>query len=45
VVRYDAEGLHNEFGPRFHLLESSKQIHHTPFGTAQQFLYCYCRLE
>jgi 2-polyprenyl-3-methyl-5-hydroxy-6-metoxy-1,4-benzoquinol methylase len=45
VVRYDAESLHNEFGVRFRLVESSKELHQTPFGTTQQFLYCYCRLE
>jgi hypothetical protein len=45
VVRYDAESLHNEFGKRFRLLESSKQLHHTPFGTLRQFLYCWCRME
>lgn len=44
VMRYDAESLHGEFGARFRLLESSKQMHTTPFGTTQQFLYCYCRL-
>ncbi|HZP63421.1 MAG TPA: class I SAM-dependent methyltransferase [Terriglobales bacterium] len=45
VVRYDAESLHREFGVHFRLLESSKELHRTPFGTIQQFLYCYCRLE
>ena len=45
VVRYDAESLHEEFGTRFRLVESSKELHETPFGTIQQFLYCYCRLE
>jgi len=45
VVRYDAPSLHNEFGPRFHLIESSKELHRTPFGTVQQFLYCYCSVE
>jgi 2-polyprenyl-3-methyl-5-hydroxy-6-metoxy-1,4-benzoquinol methylase len=45
VVRYDAESLHGEFGERFRLVESSKELHQTPFGTTQQFLYCYCRLE
>ena len=45
VVRYDAEALHEEFGTRFRLVESSKELHETPFGTIQQFLYCYCRLE
>jgi 2-polyprenyl-3-methyl-5-hydroxy-6-metoxy-1,4-benzoquinol methylase len=45
VVRYDADSLHNEFGARFRLVESSKEVHQTPFGTTQQFLYCYCRAE
>ena len=45
VVRYDATSLHDEFGKSFRLLESSKQLHQTPFGTIQQFLYCWCKLE
>src|ERR1700687_1166036 len=45
VVRYDAESLHEQFGVRFRLLGSSKELHRTPSGTAQQFLYCYCKVE
>ena len=45
VVRYDAESLHDQFGPRFRLVESLKELHQTPFGGSQQFLYCYCRVE
>jgi len=45
VIRYDAESLHDQFGMRFRLVESSRELHHTPFGSAQQFIYCYCRLE
>src|SRR5678816_4949557 len=45
VVRYDAETLHSEFGVHFRLLDSSKELHHTPFGTVQQFLYCFCRVK
>jgi 2-polyprenyl-3-methyl-5-hydroxy-6-metoxy-1,4-benzoquinol methylase len=45
VVRYNAESLHDEFGVRFRLVESSKEMHQTPFGRTQQFLYCYCRLD
>ena len=45
VVRYDAESLHREFGVHFRLLESVKELHQTPFGTIQQFLYCHCRIE
>jgi 2-polyprenyl-3-methyl-5-hydroxy-6-metoxy-1,4-benzoquinol methylase len=44
AARYDAESLHGEFGERFRLISSSKEVHQTPFGTTQQFLYCYCRL-
>ena len=45
VVRYDADSLHGEFGGRFRLVESSEELHSTPFGTTQQFLYCYCQVE
>ena len=45
VARYDAGSLHGEFGERFHLVESSQELHHTPLGTTQQFLYCYCRVN
>jgi 2-polyprenyl-3-methyl-5-hydroxy-6-metoxy-1,4-benzoquinol methylase len=45
VVRYDAESLHKEFGVHFNLLDHSEELHRTPFGTVQQFLYCLCRVE
>jgi hypothetical protein len=45
VLRYDADALHGEFGAYFTLLGSSKELHQTPFGTIQQFLYCYCRVD
>ena len=45
VMRYEAESLHREFGARFRPIECSKEVHHTPFGTTQQFLYCYCRID
>jgi len=45
VIRYDAESLHEQFGVRFRLVESSKELHRTPFGTTQQFLFCYCKVE
>jgi len=45
VVRYDADSLHEQFGARFQLVDSVKELHQTPFGTMQQFLYCYCRIE
>ena len=45
VIRYDADSLHGQFGVRFRLEESSKELHRTPFGTTQQFVYCYCKVE
>jgi 2-polyprenyl-3-methyl-5-hydroxy-6-metoxy-1,4-benzoquinol methylase len=43
VMRYDPESLHEEFGDRFDLVDSTHETHHTPFGTEQKFIYCYCR--
>ena len=43
VVRYNAQSLHSEFGESFALLHQEKEAHHTPFGTVQQFVYCYCK--
>ena len=43
VTRYDSQSLHNEFGTDFELLDSTREEHHTPFGTDQKFIYCYCR--
>ena len=43
VIRYDAQGLHDEFGARFVLVDSGTELHATPFGTTQQFLYCLCK--
>ncbi|MGH9692309.1 MAG: class I SAM-dependent methyltransferase [Candidatus Acidiferrales bacterium] len=39
AMRYDAESLQNQFGVRFRLVESSKELHYTPEGNTQQFLY------
>jgi ubiquinone/menaquinone biosynthesis C-methylase UbiE len=43
VMRYAPEELHSEFGEAFTLLAHEEQLHHTPFGTDQQFIYCMCR--
>ncbi|MGA9883321.1 MAG: class I SAM-dependent methyltransferase [Candidatus Acidiferrales bacterium] len=45
VVRYDAEQLHGEFGAHFRPVESREELHATPAGKLQQFLYCLCRVE
>lgn len=44
VTRYDAETLHDVFGGDYCLIDSATELHDTPFGTTQQFLYCYCKL-
>jgi 2-polyprenyl-3-methyl-5-hydroxy-6-metoxy-1,4-benzoquinol methylase len=45
VRRYDSESLHGEFGKRFRLIDSLSEIHETPSGTTQQFLYRFCVIE
>jgi SAM-dependent methyltransferase len=45
VARYDADALHDEFGGQFRLIESSTNVHTTPWGSPQQFVYCFCKLE
>ncbi|MGZ8256998.1 MAG: class I SAM-dependent methyltransferase [Gallionella sp.] len=44
VMRYAANELHAQFGEAFTLIKHVKESHHTPSGTVQQFLYCYCRV-
>jgi 2-polyprenyl-3-methyl-5-hydroxy-6-metoxy-1,4-benzoquinol methylase len=41
IVRYSSGSLQAEFGDRFQLLETSTELHQTPFQTTQQFLYCH----
>lgn len=43
VVRYDADGIHAAFGDAFEKLSSDEEAHQTPWGSEQQFVYCYCR--
>lgn len=43
VMRYSPESLHSEFGEDFEVVDSTRETHHTPFGTEQKFIYCYCR--
>ncbi|MGK0149622.1 class I SAM-dependent methyltransferase [Pseudomonas putida] len=43
VKRYNIEDLHATFGVEYELLGHAKEDHHTPFGTVQKFIYCYCR--
>ncbi len=43
VVRYSPDTMHDEFGNSFELIKSIGETHQTPFGTMQDFVYCYCR--
>lgn len=45
VVRYDASSMHAEFGRGFRLIDHLSEDHQTPFGTVQQFVWCFCRVE
>ncbi|HEX5363975.1 MAG TPA: class I SAM-dependent methyltransferase [Gallionella sp.] len=43
VMRYRPDELHAEFGEAFSLLHHEKELHQTPSGAMQCFVYCYCR--
>jgi len=45
VVRYSADDLHGEFGSSFERVESYEEVHRTPWGREQEFVYCYCRIK
>lgn len=45
VAQYDAPSLHHVFGDHFDLIDSTKETHHTPWGSEQRFVYCYCRKQ
>jgi len=40
TARYDADALHAEFGDEFELVERRLELHRTPAGIDQQFVYC-----
>jgi 2-polyprenyl-3-methyl-5-hydroxy-6-metoxy-1,4-benzoquinol methylase len=42
VMRYSPGTLHAEFGAPFQLLRHETEIHQTPLGKQQEFVYCYC---
>lgn len=39
VIRYNAQRLAAEFGDAFVLKQQAEELHNTPFGTVQPFLY------
>jgi len=44
VMRYSADDLHGQFGSPFEKVASCEEIHRTPWGSEQEFVYCYCRM-
>ena len=46
VARYDEVSLHATFGAQaFRKLGHERELHETPWGAQQEFVYCYCRCE
>jgi len=45
VARYSPGELHGTFGLPFELIASSTELHRTPWGATQQFVYCFCRRQ
>lgn len=43
IRRYTPEALHGEFGDGYELLGHHAEMHATPAGKEQDFVYCYCR--
>ena len=42
VARYSAEGLQSEFGAPYELVAQAHDLHETPWGSTQSFVYCLC---
>lgn len=40
VVRHTPASLQDEFGAEFELVQSARELHRTPLGVEQAFLYC-----
>jgi SAM-dependent methyltransferase len=45
TMRYSGDQLHGEFGPGFKKVDELTELHPTPSGKQQEFVYCYCRLQ
>lgn len=43
VCRYAPEALHGEFGTGYELIGHRTELHATPAGKEQEFVYCFCR--
>jgi trans-aconitate methyltransferase len=45
VVRYDEAALQAEFGPEFTLRDVRREVHRTPWGSEQRFIYFLLRRQ
>lgn len=45
VVRYSAQALHAELGDGVRLVRHLAEVHRTPAGVDQQFVYCLCHVS
>ena len=45
TMRYSGDELHDEFGGDFQKVDELVELHPTPSGKEQEFVYCYCRLQ
>lgn len=45
AMRYSADQLHSEFGSGFQKVHELVELHPTPSGKEQEFVYCLCRRE
>lgn len=45
VMRYEPGELHGQFGSHFDLVDHLTELHRTPGGAVQQFVYCHCVLH
>ena len=45
VKRYHADELHDAFGAAFRMVAHTEEMHRTPWGTEQEFVYCLCMRE
>jgi hypothetical protein len=42
VARYDSSGIHSVFGDAFQKRGDTVELHETPWGAVQSFVYCFC---
>jgi len=45
VMRYGADEIHAEFGRPFKKISDCSETHRTPWGSEQEFVYCYCKMS